>query len=276
MLLFPDADEAARPGGAQGEFGSSVQWDKISPIVRGAGMQQGRISNAYRKELLAAILVIAGAVVVLWAADRSAKSHRFLPPDAAVTVASTQADVYGIYRALGLRGVTVVHFNRDMNMLEYLPKEESETTSVPVRIGDSVPLYEKGLNSHNWLFIASRTGIVRRVFIVLPSQELRLRIEGLKGGYHPHGQTGYAGYEYDTPVVVTSLFGMPSVDEPVVLDIDAGFFMEGISENYVLEAVRSRFRNIRLIVGVRSVDEPDIPATARASLESMLKHAGWQ
>ena len=179
---------------------------------------------------------------------------------------TSQRDIYEVYKRRGLRGARVVQVNRFLNMVDYFPREEVRSAPFPLRTGDVRPLYEKGLDAHNWLFIAAMTGMVRSVVVVLPEEVFRERREAFKAVFHSASDQSMKGYTYDVPMLVATLNDMPTVNEPVVVNVDAGFFLGPADPVAVARMLKERCPDVRLIVLVSSDDEPDVTPGVRESL----------
>ncbi|MDH4161416.1 MAG: hypothetical protein OEW15_01840 [Nitrospirota bacterium] len=220
-------------------------------------------------------VVIAALALFLWM-DGSAKAARVFPARSAqgplMVRVDSQKDIYVVYQRSGLWGARVVHLNRFLNLVDYLPREENVTMPFPVRVGDVRPLYEKGLDSHNWLFIANRTGMVRTVTVVLPAPVLRERLVQFEGdfAFSVSGEI-VRGYTHDMPLTVTTLDAMPAIREPVIVNVDAGYFGFGEDPGRVLAGLREKCPDIRLIVVSGSRDEPEVVDGDRKRLRQFEK-----
>lgn len=229
------------------------------------------------KNVLHVAVVIAALGLLLWT-DSRAKAVRAVP-DRPMTAApalhvGSQKDIYYIYKRTGLWGARVVHLNRYLNLVAYLPKEESLSMPFPIRVRDVRPLYEKGLNAHNWLFIANRTGLVRTVTVVLPDPVFRERLAQFKGDYS-YSASGnvVTGYSFDMPMMVTTLDALPVMNEPVMVDVDAGYFGFGEEPGQVIAKLREKCPDIRQIVVSESRDEPEVAAGDQDRLK--IFEQGW-
>lgn len=215
------------------------------------------------------ILILFFALLLF--ADRTATGIRTLPGRTSsgpvVIRVNTQRELYDAYKKENLRGVRVIHLNRFLNMMAYYPPGETQSVPFPVPVHDIRPDYEAGLDSHNSLFIANRTGLVRSVTVVLPDQvfderqaaflnnpEFRLRDRRL------------VGYAEDLPILVTRLADLPAISEPVIVNVDAGYFMPGVDPAGAAAILRERCPDIRVAVLVMSRDENDVTDAMRKAL----------
>lgn len=220
------------------------------------------------------LFICAGVLIFLTSADRSAKNLRHMPVSGEtrgaflITRVGSQRDVYAIYRNEGLWGARVVHLNRDMNFVDYFPNAEVRTAPFPLVVYDTRSEYEKGIDSHNWLFVATRTGMVRAVTSVLPDAGFVTKSAQFSDDpTMVYSRGAYYSFAYDVPWVIAPLDALPVILEPVVVNVDAGFFASGADPEKTAALLRSRLKDIRMMVIVQSDDEPGLPQEALAELE---------
>ncbi|TAN44941.1 MAG: hypothetical protein EPN22_04750 [Nitrospirae bacterium] len=216
------------------------------------------------------IILLFFGVCVFLLNDASVSARRLpdaKPSSLSIVHVNSQKDIYQVYKSAGLSGAKVVHLNRFLNLVDYFPKEESVSAPFPVRVGDSRSLYEKGLDAHNWLFVANRTGMVRSVVVVLPQEVFEQRLPEFESyfAYTVSGRT-VKGYSYDMPMFVAALDSLPVINEPVVVNIDAGFFSEGVDPAGAVKQLKMKCPDIRLIVFSSSFDEPEVGDAMRERL----------
>jgi hypothetical protein len=219
-----------------------------------------------------AIAVLLAALGLLLWMDGHAKAARVVPggpaPASALAAVDSQREIYDVYRRDGVRGAKVVHLNRFLNLVAYLPREETVSTPFPIGVRDVRPLYERGLDAHSWLFIANRTGMVRSIVVILPGPVFEGRRAEFTANAAFTGSGGTVkGYTFDLPVTVTTLDAMPVIDEPVVVNVDAGYFGFGDEPEAVAALLREKCPDIRRIVLSASLDEPEVDAGARGRLK---------
>lgn len=225
-------------------------------------------------------ILLASILFLLWI-DGYAKNRRLITakrPDsktAQIYKVNMQGDVYHVYKKAGLWGAHVVHVNRFLNMLDYFPKEETTTKPFPVQAYDLRPAYESGIDSHNWLFIATRTGLVRRVTVVFPSTVYDERVKNFAAdnNFTVSGQR-IRGYTYETPVEVMMPESLPLITEPVVINVDAGFFLTEDDAVKMVRILKEKYPDVRAVILVNSTDETDVTAEARENLK--LFESAWR
>lgn len=181
--------------------------------------------------------------------------------------AETQRDAYGLARSVGLRGARIIQVNRFLNLVGHALRQETASTPFPIRAFDARSMYEMAIDSHNWLFVAGRTGAVRRVTVVLPGPVFREKAAELaaEGGFAASDQR-VQGHIYEMPIDVFTLGSLPVVREPVVLAVDAGYFAYDADPLESARLLRGKCRDVRALILVESFDELDLTAAARDKL----------
>lgn len=226
------------------------------------------------------IAVLIMLVIFIAWIERKAENSRIAPPlpvagtTRPIQRVSKQRDAYPIYKAAGLRGARVIHLNRFFNMQNYSPKEQFVTTEFPLRIQGTNSAYEPGIDSHSWLFIATRTGLVRTVTTVLPEQvfgELLRKSPDDKVFTYTGGTI--RGYTFDIPRTITTLDALPVVDEPVVVNVDAGFFTGSEDPGRTAAVLKEKCRDVRMMVLIDSLDKPEVTDEMRERLRRY--EAAW-
>lgn len=195
--------------------------------------------------------------------------------DSFIHLVSRQQDVFPIYETAGLWGSRVIHLNRFFNMQEYSPKEQFVTTHFPVQVTGMKSAYERGIDSHNWLFIATRTGLVRTMTTVLPEQVFaELVKKSPNDRVFTYAAGTIRGYTYDIPRTITTLNDLPEIEEPVVVNVDAGYFSGGADPSGTSAVLKKKCRDIRMLVMIDSLDEPEVTDAMREQLRQF--EAAWR
>lgn len=210
--------------------------------------------------------------------NRHALQSRKLPSKISASpvplyIVDTQKDIYSLYRRMGLHGARIIHLNQYFNLAQYEPVEFQRSEPFPLSSENlGVTFYEKGIDSHNWLYIASRVGMVRAVVTVLPDSVFRLRSQDLKeSSDYSYRPPLFTGYTFDIQRTVTSINGLPRINEPVIINIDAGYFIDNNEPAEIILALKSACQDIRGIVLVRSLDEPKITPGMTERLEKTMQ-----
>jgi hypothetical protein len=110
------------------------------------------------------------------------------------------------------------------------------------------------------------------VTVVLPQPVLRQRLSRFKEdfAFSVSGDV-VKGYTFDMPMMVTTLASMPFLNEPVIVNVDAGYFGWGESIPQVVMMLRKNCPDIRQIIISDSRDEPEVDRGARAQLNEFEK-----
>ena len=219
----------------------------------------------------AAVLILS-AVFLVWV-DTSARAGRHLSavgqksgPVQVVRV-PTHLDAYRFLRDRGTRGVLLVQFDRFFSMVEYFPKTEATSRPFPIEVYDVRPSYELALDRQNWLFIATRTGMVRAIISVLPDTLFadRMTAFGQDPGYRITGET-ISGFSYDVPRVITTVQGLSLIEEPVIAMVSAGFFSDGADPEASALSLLKRCPDLRALILVEGLDDEESNDADREAL----------
>ena len=181
-----------------------------------------RFGQPHIKKFALALLIIAGCTASLIMLNHGGKSARMqgkvfslarerFP---AYTVAKT-SDVYSLWQERRVHGRIVVHLGRFLHFME-----AGHSSGGPPRIAAIVADHEhftiERTSYRDFLWVAFQTNIIRELYTVLPPTDFKERF-GLT-----QAQKEVVTYEYGSPRVFSTK--LPSVAEPVLLNIDASFF----------------------------------------------------
>jgi hypothetical protein len=232
--------------------------------------------SGQQKQLLINCAIILASLIAFATIGRMALSKRSLAvqpvPGATISpvVVDQQRDVYAVYQGMQLRGATVVHLNRHFNLVMFSPDETKRSDPFPISVPDRALAYEKGLDSHNWLYIAARTSMVRNIITVLPQRIFQTRFTDMRDDPEfTYAKRDFTSYSFDVPRTITTLATLGRVSEPVIVNVDAGYFLDGADPQQVVLAIKNALPDIRGLVLVRSVDELDIDRRSVERLERM-------
>ncbi len=239
--------------------------------------QHGHKIGRFRRQVVA-ISVIAVSLLCLWLMQRSAVKNRCVPQQAGsdgLMLVGSQEDVYRACAMRAVRGATIVQLGKFSNLQYWEPEHLGRSTPFPLRVFDVRPEYEKGLQPHNWLIIASRTGIVRKVVSVLPPEEFRSMTPNLDADFGlVRRPGGYFGFHYDVPRTVTVLNMLPAVSESVIVVVDASYFGPGSDPAETVRMLAERVPDVALLIAVSSLNEPEVTWEMRRKLALFLR--SWQ
>lgn len=206
---------------------------------------------------LALAAAAAGAVVALDRAgtkSRSMGQARPLSGALQPLVVSDARDLFSAWKTAGARGRTVVHVGAHLHLV---PATEEIADEAPLAVPGTGALfaeYEHRLDGHNFLWVAIRTGLARRLFLVVPEMVFRKK--------HHEADLGGVEDRFDllgTPIVVAA--GLPAVREPVLLVVDASWFDVADGEALLAQVRRSGLTSD--LVAVRLADDASAAARVR-------------
>lgn len=217
------------------------------------------------------VVIVLLCFLLLVSIDRKAAAKRKIPEgrQQQVVRVGSQADVYRIFKAAGLWGAHVVHFGQHFYLMSYFPHEQSSPVPFPIESADVRPLYEQGIDSHTWLFIANKTGLVRRVTAVIPAAVFRDKEEALEKdfSFRPH-RGGFQGYSYDMPREVFPVSDFLCPEGPVVVNVDAGVFVDDLRPERLYASLKQRCPDIRMFLLVDSRDDKEVTDEMRKDLST--------
>lgn len=220
-------------------------------------------------DLSASIVLIVICFSVLFIIDRKATGMRNMPTGRYLQVVrvATQAEAYKIYRDRRMWGAHLVHFGRHFHLMPYIPQEEAHPVPFPIAVYDMRPVYEKRLGSHSWLFIANKAGFVRKATAVLPDPDFREKTEALDSDFSfRRWKGGYRGYSFDMPREIFPFSSFDCGSGPVVVNVDAGVFANGIRPEKLHSALLQQCRDIRVVMLIDSRDGDSVTNEMRRDL----------
>ncbi len=227
---------------------------------------------------LIAVAIILTVIILLWLMQDQAGRNRYVPSPRdgeGIVVVRTQKDAYHVLKSLQVRGAIAISLSKYFNLLYWVPENLAKSTPFPVEVFDVRTEYERGLDSHNWLFIASRTGLVRQVWTVLSPEELQRLSRDLDADYGLRsGADGYRGFHYDLPRRVTTMERLPRPDGPHVVVVDASYFQGGVEPAETARQLLARLADKPFLIVVSSLDEAELTWQMRRNLALFI--TAWQ
>lgn len=226
-----------------------------------------------------AVSVIAAALLFLLLLQSTAIGNRFplhsSAGDSRIIIVRTQKDAYQVCKERSFKGAAIVSLGKYFNLQYWAPDYLAKSAPFPIQTFDVRPEFEHALESHNWLFIANRTGMVRKVITVLPSEEYRRRQLDLKSDYGLSPRRfGYEGFHYDLPRSVTTLDRLKAVAGPVIVVADASYFAPDVDPTATAHELAKRLPSVALFIVVSSLDEGELSWDMRRSMALFIRT--WQ
>ena len=165
---------------------------------------------------------------ILHSTARTEMPH-YIVGDRRLPITSTprEHDVYFWLKEKGFRGATLLHISRYHDFLTVPKEDELKLYSryKYIRL-DLIAEYEKRLEEHNWVWVAVQSNIARKVITVLPYSRwneikdslAQVRTGRIQGDWYRVADRG-------TPRITTIIDNL-EVDEPVLLNVDASYFID--------------------------------------------------
>ena len=219
-----------------------------------------------------AVVVLMALFAVLVAFDRVGTSSRNAPAAAAVVVVDDSRQLLYAWTSAGLRGVVLLDATRDTSFV-WIPPDSVPAPAVwPVAPVDLQAVYREGVGRENVVWVGSKTGILRSVHYLMTPADFEAKVSGGRAvgarGIAPDGQSVTANDEGYLRYLRASL--PPDLGEPVVLNVDASYFVDGTSEGLMAQLGDS-LSDYRFITVNRATDATDVPAPARLEAERMAE-----
>lgn len=238
-----------------------------------------------RGSLLIAVPILLAALCAAWGMDRYGKSQRSVrAAGPAVSgavrrvVVPDPAEAFKLWRKEHQRGRTVLFFGRAWPKVQpdaFL--EVPEVRNYPLPLSNYVTfLEERVLDRSTFLFLATETGIARRVVAVVSEPAFQAAQEANRTAKHQETVAEgllvpYMGF----PRIFTTLKGLSSPEEPVLVYVAADFF-QGSSADELKRRLAEAGVLSDLIVLCEQAGDPEVSEGARRELArfAMLLGAG--
>ena len=207
------------------------------------------------KNIVLAIVIIIGCIASLVLLNHGAISARtqgkafVLARERfpAYTVKRT-ADVYSLWQEHQVRGRIVVHLGRFLHFIEAARFSEGPPQIATVA-DDHAHFPMRNISYRDFLWAAFQTDIAREIYTVLPPADFKEKIGATLR------QNKIVIYEFCSPRIFTT--SLPSVAEPVLLNIDASFFASTDAAQLVNDLMKSGLK-ADIVTICLAEDNPDV------------------
>lgn len=224
------------------------------------------------------ICLIAGiffsVLLLITVVGRSGRIFASIPGKQTVIV-NTPEDAYKRWRGVGQRGRVVISASRWLNFVEIdsLPIIPTRNPK-PLKVTNLARGAEKQLSSENFLNVALLNGIVREVIHVVPEAEYSDRVAAVHEveGASTHSNDILVPH-FGSPRRITTLKGLNTIGEPVLLYLNASFFRYNTPEE-VLEQLKNKGLRPDDTVLCLSVDDAEVTQSERDRLLRFADLAG--
>ncbi|KKL99963.1 hypothetical protein LCGC14_1809180 [marine sediment metagenome] len=233
-------------------------------------------ANRSRYALVGAVSVglILALVLSIFALDSKGRGSRIINTAcglveqcANVLLVANAPEAYRALKRSGLYGRKLLHVGRYLHFIEPDLKAVFEgRMAFPVRTDSILNLAEARLSQENFIWMAMEAGISRSVDYLLPSEDYKQRLAQVQG---------VVGIEASERSIVTHHWGsrralyheVPVYKEPVLLHVDASYFLAREPEYLVDELVQSGIRTDMVLLNLAN----DNPVVGDAERERLLR-----
>lgn len=224
----------------------------------------------------AMIVFIAGAALVALNSTGNTsrqyeKSYHMGDPRLPVMVEDNSREVYAFIKEKGMHGRILIHLSK---YLHFVPPDVSSVYEgierFPIITKSLSREYEKMVDQRNFLWIAMRTNIARRIYHVLPPYmftEKREAVEAYTRGVSVKQGTIITHFLGSSRVIAER---MPTIKEPVLLIIDASYF-EYAGGSSLFDDLRASGVKTDLLILCLSEDNPDVQEQERKKLRQFAE-----
>lgn len=217
----------------------------------------------------AIILFLAGTMALL---DRQGKASRVFgrrgPAGevAVVKIVRNSSELYAFWKQERYKGRVLVHAGRYLHYVEIEPRDVYRADAGPdVRRANLLAEYEKRINNRNFLWVAMRGNVARRIYNVLPADDFRKKLAGEGGAGSGVAVSGdeLTADDRGSKRILSSR--MPHIGEPVLLNLDASFFETTEPAAFIQDLRASGLRADGITLCLAE-DNPEVTRTGRERL----------
>lgn len=176
-------------------------------------------------------------------------------------------ECFSVWEKEGFKGRVVVSLSRRLNF-EVLDEDQFlRRTSFPLNLVNLSAEAKKRLNSRNFLYISLKTGIAREIVHVVPESVFPEKADAAQGveGVSVLGKVISAPH-LGTPRLITSVHFSRSIEEPVLLYVNASIFGEQAPEA-ILRNLQQVGLKTDLVVLCRSSNDSEVTPMERGRIE---------
>lgn len=212
-------------------------------------------ANPLMKKFALALLIIAACAASLIMLNHGGNTTRVLGRAFALArerfpayAVKTTGDVYSLWQEQRVHSRIVVHLGRFLHFME-----AGHSTGGPPQIATIVADHEhftiERTSYRNFLWVAFQTNIARGIYTVLPPADFKKRFNNTQP------QKEIIVHEYGSPRIFTTR--LPTLAEPVLLNIDASFFATTDAAQLMYELMKSGLK-ADIVTICLAEDNPDV------------------
>ena len=245
--------------------------DSVSASPQGAA---GPIGMRFAS--LVALAAVCALVAAALALDIRGRNARWDAPErGTVVIVGTARESMDAWERAGVRNAVLVSASRDLSFAPLtFGSDVTAPSAYPVEPLVLKDAYASRADRENYLWVASQTGMFRTVHHVLPRAELDRRVaQGREQGFPGIAPDGASIRPNNDGYVRHVAADVPTVNEPIVLNVDASYFESGDAGALAAEIERSGL-DYRLLTLDRCVDDTATTDAARARLDEFAALMG--
>jgi len=157
-------------------------------------------------------------------------------------------DVYSLWQEKRVHGRIVVHLGRFFHFME-AGQSSAGAPQIASVVADHEHFALEPATYRNFLWEAFQTDIARGIYTVLPAADFSKRFDAAPT------QKDIVRHEYGSPRIFTT--SLPTIAEPVLLNIDASFFSSATPGQLVADLMKSGLR-ADVVTVCLAKDNPDV------------------
>lgn len=181
-------------------------------------------------------------------------SNRIYLDSINIATVNRESDIYRYWESLGLKNRVIVYLSRTLNFITF---DEVNHMNIrrdfPVLTPDISRLYKDSLGDENFLFISVKTGIGRRIYHIIPEEDIIGRIKDAQG-------LTFYDVKGNMPIIVKGMVIMTwyrdierfimtlkhintiTIREPVILAVHPSFFDSNETPDRVFEIIKGSLK----------------------------------
>lgn len=216
-------------------------------------------------------LIAAGLVAAFSLASSRATASRApaTGPDLEIVDANGTDQLHGAWRQERVHGAVLVDASATLRYaaVQY-GQDVTVTPEYPVAVVDLADEMTKRLDRPNSLFVAAKTGMFRSIHHLMPRKTFAARVSlGRKLGLPGIAEDGRSVKADHEGVPRRIAPDLPAIPEPVVLNVDASYFVDGDADE-LMKALQSARLDYRLITLDRAREDTQVTPAARKKMDA--------
>lgn len=171
-------------------------------------------------------------------------------------------DTYALWKEKQAHGRIVVHLGK---FLHFMESEPPGTTLIPEIVKYHSHFSDARMSYKDFLWVTLQTNIAREIITVIPPDDFKKRF-GLKNALS--AKSDVVDHEYGSLRIFTTR--LPSIPEPVLLNIDASFFAS-TDPAKILDTLLNSALTADMVTVCLAEDNPDVTDIERQKLLEFVR-----